>query len=116
MVYTTGEKVAAFMAIPDFDANTIPTSTEVTNLIVLSDARVDNIELSLSAVEKELLSTYLAAGMVARAPGLFAPDDGVILASSYTEDYERYIKEIRAKDQFSVSTEYAYARLRKVNR
>ncbi len=117
MAYTSAAKVAAFMGIPDFDGNSVPSDTEVlTDHIADADAMVDNIEVSMTSVEKGLLSKLLVASWIARAPGLFAADDGVILSKSYQDDYDRELKIIRAKHQQEISTDSAYGRLRKVNR
>ncbi len=116
MAYTTTGKVAPFMALADFDSNSIPTETEVTNMIVLADARVDTIEVSTTTTEKELLSTYLVAAMIAKSK-LFNTEKGTQLADSYKADYNEYLQDIRNKAQFTLpNSKFAYGRIRKVNR
>jgi len=115
MVYTTAAKVAAFMALPAFSSNTIPTDTEVADMIVLTDRRIDNLKVETTTVEKELLSTLAVAQILAKAPGLFQKEGKEDLADRYRQDYMDVVEEIRAKVQADTGTSSAYGRVRKVN-
>jgi hypothetical protein len=63
MAYTTEEKIEALMGL-SFDASTKPSSTEITTIITWSDALVDAENVSASTIEKEVLSTLMAAHLI----------------------------------------------------
>jgi len=93
MANTTPAKVSALMAIPDFDSNTQPTDTDVTNIIVMMDTITDKIVPALTATEKELLSTLLAASHISLAPGLFPDDTGK--SREYMAQYRESLAEMQ---------------------
>ena len=64
MAYTTEAKIEALMG-ETFDTESRPSSTEITTIITWSDAMVDAENVSVNTVQKELLSTLMAAHIIA---------------------------------------------------
>lgn len=63
MVFTTEVKIEALMK-KTFDATTRPSSTEITTIITWSDEVVNSTHGNFNTVQKELLSTLMAAHLV----------------------------------------------------
>lgn len=63
MAYTTEAKIEALMG-ETFDTKSRPSSTEITTIITWSDAMVDAEDVSVNTVQKELLSTLMAAHII----------------------------------------------------
>lgn len=63
MAHTTEAKIEALTG-EVYTATTRPSSTEISTIITWSDAMVDAEDINASALEKELLSTLLAAHII----------------------------------------------------
>lgn len=110
--------VSAFMAIPDFDANTQPTDTDVTEMIDNAETGVVNqLEFSTNEDQKEILEKNLVASWVARAQGLF-DTEGTSVGESYRDEYNALVADFRlaAMTKNINSSEQTFGKVRKVNR
>ena len=63
MAYTTEANIEALMG-ETFDADSRPSSTEITIIITWSDAMVDAEDAIVNTIQRELLSTLMAAHII----------------------------------------------------